>query len=147
MDAIKLLMADHRALQSLVNKVHETKEKAVKTRHDLFAKIKYEASIHEKAEEKFLYNLLKKYKISRPNALEHKVEVGLMNSLLRQLSQTDPSSELWTAKFTVLKEITDHHIEEEESEFFPQAVRLIPYEDLQKVGEQIEAFKKQHKAR
>jgi hypothetical protein len=37
----------------MVNKVHKTSERATKVRQELFEKIKHEATVHEKAEEKY----------------------------------------------------------------------------------------------
>lgn len=146
MDAIKILIADHRVLQQLMKKVEATSERGVKTREDLFAKIKHEATIHEKAEEKYLYPALLNSKKNRPDALEHREEVSIMSRLLKELSKIDASSEGWTAKFTVLKELTDHHIEEEEEEFFPAIRRVLTPEELDAVGDQILAYKKLNKS-
>lgn len=141
MDAITVLKADHRALQELCKEVENTSNRAVKAREELFKKIKHEATIHEKAEEKFFYSLLKSSKENKPNTLEHTEEVTIMSRLLKEMDKFSANSEEWMAKFTVLKEITDHHIEEEENEFFPKATKILSKKELEESGNKIIEYK------
>ena len=145
MNVINLLIADHRALQTMLNKVQKTSERAVKTRQDLFLEIKQSATIHEKAEESYFYCLLKELKQSRPDALQHNEEVEVMKLLLTELSATPVNSEEWTAKFSVYKDLTNHHIEEEENEIFSQASSLLSSKQLELCAQQILEYKKQTK--
>jgi hemerythrin-like domain-containing protein len=45
----------------------------------------------------------------------------------------------------VVKELLEHHIEEEESEMFPQAQKLLGKEKLDELGVQMEAMKADYK--
>lgn len=145
MDAIKLLLADHKAMKKLVKKVYETTEKAVETRKKLFKVILHEAKLHEKIEEKFLYPHLKEFTKSRPNAFEHHQEVLVMEFMLKKLSKTPYDKEEWTAQFRVLKELTDHHIEEEEDDKFVQARKFLSKDMLNEIGDKMFAYKEMHK--
>ena len=144
MNAIKLLLHEHKLMKKMVNILAKTSERSIAERKKLFSMIKHDAQLHEKMEEKFLYPLLKEFKTSRLNAFEHKEEVKLMEHLLTQLSKTDMKSEIWTAKFVVLKELNDHHIEEEEDEKFVQAKKLLSNEVLKEIGEKMIEFKAKH---
>jgi hemerythrin superfamily protein len=143
MNALDILIADHRKLQKLMTQVEETSERASAKRMKLFGEIKLNATVHEKAEEKYLYPYLLDIKKYRPDALEHREEVKIMSRLLKELS-TEISSEDWKAKFTVLKELTDNHIEEEENEFFPEISKLLSDQDLEKIGNQILEYKEKN---
>lgn len=141
-DALKLLMADHKKMKMLVKQVASTTEKMAAKRKKLFGAIKHEAKLHEKIEEKYLYAILRKNKKSKPNALEHFEEVALMEHLIKQLSSTSTRTEKWTAKFKVFQELTDHHIKEEEEEKFPEARKLLTQDQLEEIGVKMLTFKK-----
>ena len=51
MDAISLLKADHDVVKSLLSELESTTERGVKTRTELFARIKDELTVHEIIEE------------------------------------------------------------------------------------------------
>jgi iron-sulfur cluster repair protein YtfE (RIC family) len=42
------------------------------------------------------------------------------------------------ARFTVLKELIEHHVKEEEEEMFPKVKKGVPAEELEKLGERME---------
>jgi iron-sulfur cluster repair protein YtfE (RIC family) len=44
------------------------------------------------------------------------------------------------ARFTVLKELIEHHVEEEEEEMFPKVKKGIPAEELEQLGARMEAM-------
>ena len=57
---------------------------------------------------------------------EAKEEHRTVDSLvLPDLKQTSPSSVEFAGRAKVLKELLEHHIEEEEKEMFPQAAKLL----------------------
>jgi hypothetical protein len=51
--------------------------------------------------------------------------------------------ETWGAKFTVMKENLEHHIEEEEGEMFPQARQVFERQELVELGERMRARKQE----
>jgi hypothetical protein len=53
----------------------------------------------------------------------------------------DPSDEMYDAKVTVLQEQIEHHVEEEEKEYFPQVQKSDM--DTKQVGEQLMARKQE----
>lgn len=144
MNAIKLLLNDHKKMKKLLKQLEQTSERALQKRKDLFKLIKHEAKIHEKMEELYLYKLLKEHKESRPNVFEHHEEVALLEYMIPQLSRLKVNTEEWTAKYKVFKEINDHHIEEEEDEKFPQAIKLLSKEELMEAGAKMALFKKKY---
>jgi hemerythrin-like domain-containing protein len=51
--------------------------------------------------------------------------------------------EEWTAKFTVLKENVEHHVEEEEGDMFPKARKVLSDKQAEALGTRMEEAKKQ----
>ena len=73
--------------------------------------------------------------------LEAFEEHRLVKQLLRELEGLDKSEETWTAKFTVLKENIEHHVEEEEDEMFKKARKVLSEEDAETLGTRMEEAK------
>ncbi|GAU79819.1 hypothetical protein F3D3_4484 [Fusibacter sp. 3D3] len=56
------------------------------------------------------------------------------------LEKTSVENETWDTKFSVLKEVLEHHMEEEEKSFIPLAKKVVPKEHLTSI---LEAFEKE----
>ena len=52
---------------------------------------------------------------------------------------TDPTDETFMAKCTVLKEVVEHHVEEEEDEYFPKVKKALGKERMVELGEELKA--------
>ena len=77
---------------------------------------------------------------------EAKEEHRTVDSLvLPDLKVTDPSTPEFAGRVKVVKELLEHHIEEEETEMFPQAKKLLGKTTLDELGAQMETLKAQLK--
>jgi hypothetical protein len=140
-DAITLLETDHRRLESLLKQGEETTERAVKGRTDLLDTITAELTVHELIEEKVLYPALKAHAEAREIVLEGYQEHHIADVIVRELHEVSKNDERWGAKFKVLKENIEHHIEEEEGKMFRTARAVLSREDLQTLGARMAAMK------
>ena len=143
MDALDLLEDDHKKVKKLLEELDSTTERGVKTREELFARIKTEMLVHESLEEELLYPALKEHPKSKEVALEGYEEHHVVNEIMGELEETPVDDEKWGAKASVMKENVEHHIEEEENEMFKKARQIFDKEDLEKLGERMEARKKE----
>lgn len=141
MDALKLLKEDHERVKKMLSSIESTTERAVKTRTDELARLKRELTIHETIEEEIFYPALKDHAKTREIALEAYEEHGVVDMIMSEIEQTPVEDETWMAKFTVMKENLEHHIDEEEGEMFKQARQLFDEETLEGLGEQMQARK------
>lgn len=146
MNAFTLLKSDHEKVAGILDKLEGTTERALKTREDLFAQLKTEMDIHAHIEETILYPVLEKAEESRDITLEAYEEHRLVKQLLGELEATAKDDEQWTAKFTVLKENIEHHVEEEEGEMFKKARKVLSEDEIETLGTRLEAAKKEQKA-
>jgi hemerythrin-like domain-containing protein len=62
------------------------------------------------------------------------------------VKECDPASEIFAAKAKVLKEIIEHHADEEEEEMFKRARKAMSASELKDIGARIQERKKQLKA-
>jgi hemerythrin-like domain-containing protein len=65
--------------------------------------------------------------------------------VLPDLKETDPGTPEFAGRVKVVKELLEHHIEEEEEEMFPKAQKLLGKAKLEELGAQMEAMKADHK--
>jgi hypothetical protein len=129
-DAIQMLEADHRRFEDLLRRGEETTERAVKGRSELLATLTHELNAHEMKEEKFLYPMLAAYPAAREIVLEGYQEHHVADVIVKELHEVAADNEQWGAKFKVLKENLEHHIQEEEGEMFRIARAEVPREEL-----------------
>ncbi|MFI7804348.1 DNA nickase [Pseudomonas sp. DD1] len=140
MNAIDLLKADHEKVKAILTQLSESTERAVKKRTDLLDKLEMEISIHTQLEEQILYPAFKAAggKDEAEMYYEAKEEHRTVDSLvLPDLKATDPTTPEFAGRVKVVKELLEHHIEEEETEMFPKAKKLLGKSKLDQLGEQM----------
>jgi len=147
MNAFELLKTDHETVAGLLEKIDQTTERGVKTREELFARLKTELDVHAKIEELIFYPALETAEETRDITLEAYEEHRLVKQLLSELETMPKDDEKWTARFTVLKENVEHHVEEEEDELFKKARQVLSKEDIETLGIRLQEAKKEQKAR
>jgi hemerythrin-like domain-containing protein len=144
MNAIDLLKADHAKVKDILSQLSDSTERALKKRVELLGKLEMEISIHTRLEEEILYPAFKEAGSKEQDIMyfEAKEEHRTVDSLvLPDLKLTDPGTPEFSGRVKVVKELLEHHIEEEETEMFPQAKKLLGKEKLEELGLQMEAMK------
>ena len=133
-DPIRLLETDHRRFEALFAQGEATTSRAAKGRAKILASLGKELEVHELLEEKLLYPALAPHAEARDIVLEGSQEHHVADVILGELRRLAPSDETWGAKFKVLKESIEHHIEEEEHRMFPIARSVLDREALRALG-------------
>jgi hemerythrin-like domain-containing protein len=142
MDAITLLETDHRRLEDLLKQGEDTTERAVSTRAQLLKTITEALGVHELIEEKLLYPALKRHPEARDIVLEGFQEHHIADVIVKELHEVATDAEEWGAKFKVLKENIEHHIQEEEGAMFRTARGVMSSDELQALGAQMAKMKR-----
>lgn len=84
-----------------------------------------ELNAHVVSEERTLYTPLKSDKSVRDIVLEAFEEHHIVGLIMREIEGEAAGGEEWQAKFKVMSENLEHHIEEEEQTLFPAAEKAI----------------------
>jgi hemerythrin-like domain-containing protein len=144
MDAIALLKQDHKLVKDLLGQLVESTTRAVKKRTDLLHDIQINLKAHTTIEEEIFYPAFKEAGKKEEEKMyfealeEHRAAEDLV---LPDLLNTDPSTEQFSGRAKVLKELIEHHIEEEETEMFKDAKKLLSAEELKALGATMEKRK------
>jgi hypothetical protein len=146
MSILNLLKDDHEEVKDLLEQMCDTTGRAAKKRQQLFSECKNALMAHSHAELEVFYKPLLEQGDDPEALLEAEVEHQVVERLLLDIDRTEPSDEKWLAKVTVLQELLDHHIKEEESEIFKAARKTFDRKQLDTMGEAFETRKEQELA-
>jgi hemerythrin-like domain-containing protein len=141
MDAVKMLKTDHDKVKKILADLDATTERGVKTREELFTKVKQELQIHESIEEEIFYPALKEHPKAKELVLEAYEEHHVVDTVMAEIAEVPFDDETWGAKLTVMKENVEHHIEEEEDEMFKQARQVFSAGELEELGDRMQTRK------
>ena len=146
MNALELLKEDHRKVKDLFSELVKTTSRAEKTRRQLLTKIEQELHIHTHIEEEIFYPAFKAagnsdFAKTYFEALEEHRAVSEL--VLPDLKKTEPTSEKFSGRAKVLKELVEHHVDEEEKDMFKKAAKAMSKQELADLGEQMSARKQE----
>lgn len=147
-NAITLLKEDHETVRGLLKKLEATTERAGDTREELLDRIEQELKIHTTIEEEIFYPAYKEAVSKRDDTkLYHEAleEHHVVDGVLAEMKSSSYGSEEFSAKAKVLKDLVEHHAEEEEKQMFPRARRHMETSELKELGGQMDARKKEMK--
>lgn len=142
MEILKVIQADHEKVLELFGKMLKETKKSEK-RKEMLSKLQEELIPHMHAEENLLYPFLKEEGEDPEPVLEAYQEHLAARLYLDQVMHTNLDDENWIAKITVLHELINHHIEEEEEDLFRMAEERLDEDQAQEMGEKFEEMKKE----
>jgi hemerythrin superfamily protein len=142
-DALELMRSDHREVDALFEQALG-KDTPSAQRRGAIAKIVEALSVHARMEEAIFYPALRKAggAEERDTVLEAAEEHGVVKDLIAKIERSRGRDETLTAKVTVLKELVHHHVREEEGTIFDEARRVLGNDRLEKLGAEMQRFKK-----
>jgi len=144
MDAFELLKADHKKVSGLFDELEAATGKA---KLNVFNQIKTELELHTHIEETIFYPALEKPEETHDLTLEAYEEHKMVKTLLAELSGARTADEEWQAKAKVLRENVEHHVEEEENELFDKADDALSDEEIEALGQRMDAEKARKQGR
>ncbi|MGH8544554.1 MAG: hemerythrin domain-containing protein [Gammaproteobacteria bacterium] len=140
MDALELLKEDHQTVKQLFEEAEGTEDQ--KEKEDLFEEIKTELETHTYIEETVFYPAMQKLEELKDMVMESIEEHKQVKTLLREIDNLKSDSEKFEPKLKVLKDNVEHHAEEEEEgKMFPKIREIVGQQDLEALGNELEAAK------
>jgi hemerythrin superfamily protein len=146
MNVIELLKKDHENVSGLFKSFESAKEAdSGRDKEQIVGRICQELTGHAAVEEELFYPA-----VARQAGEDEKAEDGvreaheehaLVKQLVGELEEMSASDEQYDAKVKVLKDVVEHHVEEEEGELMPKAKKLLSSEQLEELGARVESRK------
>jgi hemerythrin superfamily protein len=135
MKATELLKAQHREVEKLFKSIEKAKEDEEK--QALFEELAANLVAHDGIEREIFYPACEEAMGMTELLGEALVEHGLVEFSLYQADQAQGDDD-FEFKCTVLQEVVDHHVKEEEKEFFPKVEKALGKARLEELGEEME---------
>lgn len=140
---IDLLKEDHRRMRDLyenLQHVCEQESPDLAACISQFGELMTLVKAHSKAEEYTLYSRFsdtddKKWEKLRHHALEGFEQHELVERILNEMAEESEINDKWDARLSVLIELLDNHLDEEELEFFPLVQAELTNDELTDLGE------------
>jgi hemerythrin superfamily protein len=138
MKATDLLKKQHRQVEKLFKQCESAKQP--RQRRELMEQIVQMLKMHTKIEEEIFYPAVRELGTSKAEEMidEAFEEHHVVDLVLAELPKVDPEDDRFEAKITVLSELVEHHVEEEEGEMFPMAEKKLGTERVKELGQQME---------
>jgi hemerythrin superfamily protein len=140
-DAIVILREDHKQVRALFREF-QGKEVTRARKGQIVAKVVELLTVHTSIENEVMYPEVRRLLPElEDDVLESYEEHHVADVLVMELSTMEPSDERFDAKTTVLIESVTHHMDEEESDWFPKVREGLGRTQLRELGEQLLAAK------
>ncbi len=143
MDALDLLIADHNRFRGLFARfqaAHEAEDNSAMS--GLADAIFEDLEVHTSLEEQVFYPAVHDLNDELAEEVDEGVEEHhVADVLMAEARELDPGGDKWVAKLTVLIESTEHHIDEEEEELFPNVRSASEASAREEWGARMEAMK------
>src|SRR5688572_29753702 len=139
MDAIELLLRQHRELEAAMKEVLEAGDDDAGG--GLFADVADALTVHITSEEQVFYPAVKARR-TEDILLESLEEHLSLKRLLADLLELDVAAPAFEPKFKVLMEQAEHHHDEEEKHLFPKVSKLIDAAQREALGMEMLALQR-----
>jgi hemerythrin-like domain-containing protein len=139
-DAVALLKADHDKVRELLQELEEATEKNGDSASELMETIQNELKVHTQIEEEIFYPAFRDAASKKDESklyYEAVEEHHVVDMVLPEIEAAESGSPEFAAKAKVLKDLVEHHAEEEEKEMFPKAKKLFDKDELMSLGERL----------
>jgi hemerythrin superfamily protein len=131
MKATDLLKSQHHEVANLFSRIENSRRDDEK--RSLFEELASSLAAHDAIERELFYPACEEVMGQTELLNEAIVEHGVVEFSLYLADQALGQDD-FDAKLTVLKEIVEHHVDEEEEEFFPKVERALGAEALKELG-------------
>jgi hemerythrin superfamily protein len=144
-DVIEVLEHDHREVEEMFAELESlrgaTSDEDRARRKAVTEQVTIELVRHSVAEEVLVYPKVEK-QVSAEEVEHARKEHAEAEETLQKLEKLDADDPAFDDELATLMAEIRHHIEDEEGEMFAHMRRVIDAEELRKLGDRVEAFKK-----
>ncbi len=131
--ATALLKEQHRKVEALFKQI----EGARSRKEELVTELANDLAGHMKIEQDIFYPRVRE--LDEDLVMESFEEHSLAEVALKRLLETSPEEETFDARVTVLKELIQHHVQEEEKSLFPKVDKKLDAEESEQLASEMKS--------
>jgi hemerythrin superfamily protein len=143
MDIFEVLTSDHEKVKKILEQMQQTSSRASGRREKLVQSLSVNFLPHAYAEEQYFYQILLDETSEQEDIYSALEEHRAAKMVLADLTDAAADDPRWMARLRVLKELVEHHIEEEESQIFDIAREVIDEDRSNEVAKRFKELKKE----
>jgi hemerythrin-like domain-containing protein len=143
MDIFEVLTSDHEKVSKILEQMEQTSNRAASRRERLVQNLNANLLPHMYAEEQYFYQILLDETSEQEDVYSALEEHRAAKMVLSDLTEAAADDPRWIARLKVLKELIEHHVEEEESQIFDIARKVIDEERSNEVTKRFKELKKE----
>jgi DUF438 domain-containing protein len=143
MDIFEAITSDHDKVKHLFEQMEHTSERATSRREKLLHSLSSALLPHMYAEEQFFYQVLLDETSEQEHVYEALEEHRAAKMVLSDLTEAAVDDPRWPARLKVLKELVEHHVQEEEGQIFDIARTVIDEERAASAAKRFREMKKE----
>ncbi|MCL5279812.1 MAG: hemerythrin domain-containing protein [Planctomycetes bacterium] len=143
MDIFDVLTSDHEKVKKILEQMEQTTPRAAKRRETLLENLSANFLPHAYAEEQYFYQILLDESSDKEVAYQALEEHRAAKAVLMDLEEAPSDDPRWSARLKVLKELIEHHIEEEETTVFDLARSLMDEDRATEAAHRFKELKKE----
>jgi hemerythrin superfamily protein len=144
MNIFEYIQKDHRKVSELFEQLLAAH--AGHRKKSLFEEIKEELLVHAKSEHDTFYKALEKSAELKEKLTHADKEHKEIEEYLMQLTDISIDTQKWLEKLGELHHAVKHHVDEEESNIFPKAKKILSEEEAKAIAVQMDELKEKMKA-
>jgi len=143
MDIFEVLTTDHDKVKKILEQLQQTSNRATGRRERLVQNLGVNLLPHMYAEEQYFYQILLDETSEQEDVYSALEEHRAAKMVLSDLTDAATDDPRWMARLKVLKELIEHHVEEEESQIFDIARKVIDEDRSDEVAKRFKEMKKE----
>lgn len=139
MDIYDYLKTDHERVAQLFKQFEDTD--IIVRKEQIVALIAQELTLHAESEQATFYKVLEQFETFKEDVLHGEKEHQDIKAQLAKVVQLQILDATWIKDVEKLKELVEHHVNEEEGTIFKQAKKVLSNEDAYEIKEKMHFLK------
>ena len=139
MDIYDYLKQDHEHVKKLFKQFENSK--VLERKKQIAYLIAQELIVHAHSEQEIFYKALKKFELTKDDASHGQQEHKEIEDQIRLVLQSTEFNSAWIKQVDKLKDIVEHHINDEEGPMFTQAKEVLSQQDAGDLKEKMHYLK------
>ena len=136
----RTLVKEHGEAEMLLKRAQATDD--AEKQRELWRRIRVELLSHEKAELEAVYAELGRHEIMRETIRRHNDDAERLQAAITRVDTAEYGTEPWSDALKALVSSVEKHVEEEEREYLPLAMRVVNRDAAEEMDERFSAIKK-----